>query len=179
MQTNRFYLLSALILVSFNPCCSQQAQEWLLPVKLGDSKTTVLSVLGKPKIKTSWDSLLAIDWFPDSGMAVWYDTLSMKLSQIMVYGTNSHSFRTYKGGIIGGLKVTDNIRSWKKVLGKPSSITKVEHHSNSNWYEWRMKSYILSINVWVRGFSDKNGYYPKGSISFLTLKNFVNVNDSR
>jgi len=163
-----------LIIFSSIPSHPQEHPDWSLPFKLGDSLSTIFAVLGKPMTKTHWETVLSVDWFPDSGVVVWYDTLSMKVYQIGLNCVDSHPFRSYRNDVLRGLKVTDNIEKWKAILGTPSSVTKVSRAKDLTSYEWRTKLYILRVETWANGFSDKNGFHPKGSIASVMFNNSVN-----
>lgn len=174
IQIIRLICIFVLVISDLAPIHPQELPDWSLPIKLGDSMSTIFTVLGKPITKTRWESALAIKWFPDSGMVVWYDTLTMKVYQIGINCIDSHHFRSYKNDVFRGLTVTDTIDKWKAILGTPSSITKVSNAKNLFCYKWKTKSYILTVETWINGFSDKNGFHSKGSIASVVFMDLVN-----
>jgi hypothetical protein len=156
-----------------SPSYCQDTSGWSVPVALGESMSMVWTILGKPMPKTAWDEGLAVEWFPDSGITVWYDTNTTRVWQLMLHGENRPTFRAYKGTVLHGLRTTDNITMWKKVLGKPASATKVPHGSNLITYEWKRKSYLVTVETWAGNFSDSTGSHRKGFIPFMTLRNIA------
>lgn len=153
---------------------SQEFPPWAMPVKLGDSLSTTFSVLGKPMKKTHWESVLGVEWFPDSGVVVWYDTLSTKVYQIGINCIDRKPFRKYRKDIFRDLKVTDNIAKWNEVLGKPSSVNTVLRDKNVMRYEWKTSSFLLTVEIWVKEFSDKSGFHAGGSIASVLVQDIMN-----
>ncbi|HMD14490.1 MAG TPA: hypothetical protein VKI62_07695 [Bacteroidota bacterium] len=172
----RFCWLFVLVPSILVPSYSQEFPPWAMPVKLGDSLSTIFSVLGKPMKKTHWESVLGVEWFPDSGVVVWYDTLSMKIYQIGVNCIDRKPFRSYKKDVFLDLKVTDNIEKWKKILGKTSSVDADLRDKNLTRYKWKTSSFLITVEVWMNEFSDKSGFHSGGSIASVLLQDIINRN---
>ena len=170
----RIFCLSGLFLLILSASSySQEFPPWAMPVRLGDSLSAIISVLGKPMKKTHWESVLGVEWFPDSGVVVWYDTLSMKVYQIGINCIDRKPFRIYKKDIFQGLTVTDNIEKWKDVLGKPSSVNTVLRDKNLMRYEWKTSSFLLTVEIWMKEFTDKSGVHAEGSIASVQLQDLM------
>ena len=144
----------SLLLLSCN-----HADDWQLPIHLGDSRVEARSILGS---RTPCDFPLdACEAFPNSGIEVKYD--GDQVSEIMVF-RDSHEERwiQYESPIIFGITMRDGLPELLDKLGEPT----VADPEGFAMFKWRRPPWFVEV------FFDTGGT-GEGKIMWITLTNAV------
>ena len=127
--------------------CNSNNPSWNLPIRLGESKSKVYSILGAP----DQDNKIDIQWFQKSGFTIKYDP-DGNVSTIIIHGPwNKSKFFTYTNPVLSDLKVTDAIEKFKIRLGTPTRIEQpITNDPSLGKYIWQFSTYRIEVEYWIR-----------------------------
>ena len=142
--------------------------DWDYPIKLGDSREKVVSILGSGNLTIG--DIRGIEQYytyPKSGVSVEFDEFN-KVEELRFvsdyYVTSNPSWIRYDGKIVFGIDLDMKLDDLNKILGEPIGQEFDEQFS------WKKDGIVIQCHIWMRSFEDSGGKVEKHTIRSLILK---------
>ncbi|HHZ93969.1 MAG TPA: hypothetical protein EYN67_00030 [Flavobacteriales bacterium] len=146
---------------------------WQYPIKLGDSKEKVQSILGSGELQGKNDlisgRLISKEFYtyPKSGVSITYNDFD-RVEKITFEGNyHRRDWISYNGKIVFGIDLDMKLNDLNRILGEPINVSEQVFQAAN--FSWKKDGILIECEIWMESFEDYAGKVEKDTIRFMEL----------